>query len=365
MNASPLACSSCSDMRSSSFSVSIVVRSGYDFALWQKAICSNDTERYSNASPAGDDQHHMAFSKVDECFWSRISILLDIMHKAVSEEMHVNQRDLYYQVKSECDPEKAGKKLFPSIHILCSTINRLSTMTSLPKCNLGVITSPKGLVYGRLEIIDKGKTMKVNCLREGGYTICGNPNQIRNFVFTCSATCIVIVEKETVFQRLRELGIMNKVHCILITAKGYPDEATRAFVSHLSESYSSLPLYAIVDCNPDGLQILSTYKFGSSSATKHRSDPLAVSQISWLGIHPTEAYNSQLYTAPNFTKHDMKVMKSVMKRFGENSCVSEEWKSEVLKMSAVQHKIDIEIYSQGKNLADYVKNKILQRKIIS
>ena len=56
------------------------------------------------------------------------------------------------------------------------------------------------------------------------------------------------------------------LHCILITGRGYPDVATRCFLKHLSDSFGALPVYALVDCNPDGLQILAQYKVGSARA---------------------------------------------------------------------------------------------------
>lgn len=46
---------------------------------------------------------------------------------------------------------------------------------------------------------------------------------------------------------------------------------------------NSTPIYALVDCDPDGLEILSVYKYGSR-ALAHLDDVLAVERITWLGV---------------------------------------------------------------------------------
>lgn len=49
----------------------------------------------------------------------------------------------------------------------------------------------------------------------------------------------------------------------------------------------SLPLFALVDSDPHGLDILSTYRFGSASLS-HDSANLAVPRLEWLGVRGGE-----------------------------------------------------------------------------
>lgn len=69
--------------------------------------------------------------------------------------------------------------------------------------------------------------------------------------------------------------------------KGYPDLSTRAFLRRLSMSYprESKPpaLLALVDHDPDGIAIMSTYKHGSE-ALSHENNDLVVPQLQWLGV---------------------------------------------------------------------------------
>lgn len=86
-----------------------------------------------------------------------------------------------------------------------------------------------------------------------------------------------------------------------LQGKGYPDLCTRAFVHLLSETAlrnsdsqsqldgvatrsSSYPrFYVLVDGDPDGMAIMSTYKYGSM-AHAHESARLNAPGLQWLGV---------------------------------------------------------------------------------
>ena len=73
----------------------------------------------------------------------------------------------------------------------------------------------------------------------------------------------------------------------LVQAKGYPDIASRSFLNRLYMINPSIPIYALVDYDPDGISILSTYKYGSISLA-HESIGLSTPTIKWLGIRSTD-----------------------------------------------------------------------------
>lgn len=78
-----------------------------------------------------------------------------------------------------------------------------------------------------------------------------------------SARYILVIEKDAIFQRLSEDRLYDKLPCILITAKGMPDLATRVFLHRLHCTAPTLPMLGLVDWNPAGAAILATYKFGN------------------------------------------------------------------------------------------------------
>jgi meiotic recombination protein SPO11 len=50
---------------------------------------------------------------------------------------------------------------------------------------------------------------------------------------------------------------------------------------------NSIPIMALVDGDPYGLDILSVYKYGSHSL-RHENDKLAARRIEWLGVWASE-----------------------------------------------------------------------------
>ena len=65
----------------------------------------------------------------------------------------------------------------------------------------------------------------------------------------------------TIFQEDR---FYNKYPCIVITAKGQPDVATRMFLARITNELK-IPVLGLVDSDPYGLKILSVYMSGSKN----------------------------------------------------------------------------------------------------
>lgn len=68
-------------------------------------------------------------------------------------------------------------------------------------------------------------------------------------------------------------------------AKGYPDISTRHFLHLLSQApdIPKPPIYGLMDFDPDGMSIMSTYKYGSWQLS-HENHHLNVPELQWLGI---------------------------------------------------------------------------------
>lgn len=75
-------------------------------------------------------------------------------------------------------------------------------------------------------------------------------------------------------------------------AKGYPDISTRAFIRSIvtpsvENGFRNIPVYALMDFDPDGIGILSTYKYGSITLA-HENQTLNVPNIHWLGVRSSD-----------------------------------------------------------------------------
>ncbi|CAI7752014.1 unnamed protein product [Closterium sp. NIES-53] len=94
----------------------------------------------------------------------------------------------------------------------------------------------------------------IDCTSRGsaGVSITGNLWNIEKLTFKTDARYIIVVEKigmvqDTVFQRLVQDRLFQEIPCILITAKGFPDLATRAFLRSLHLHYPKIPILGLVD----------------------------------------------------------------------------------------------------------------------
>ena len=78
----------------------------------------------------------------------------------------------------------------------------------------------------------------------------------------------------------------QKYPCIVITAKGQPDVASRMFLSRIAKELQ-IPVLALVDSDPYGLKILSVYMSGSKNMS-YDSASLTTPDIKWLGLRPSD-----------------------------------------------------------------------------
>ena len=89
---------------------------------------------------------------------------------------------------------------------------------------------------------------------------------------TSDAKFILLVEKDAAFMRLAEDRFYNTYPCIILTAKGQPDVATRLFLRKLRAALR-IPVLALVDSDPYGLKILSAPAHRLSSRCSGHASP--------------------------------------------------------------------------------------------
>ncbi|OBT91378.1 hypothetical protein VE01_10591, partial [Pseudogymnoascus verrucosus] len=151
---------------------------------------------------------------------------------------------------------------------------------------------------------------------------------------------ILVIEKEATFRTLSTTHHARTSRAgpgLLITAKGYPDIATRALLHLLSSTRGCPPIYVLTDYDPHGISILSTYAHGSASLA-HQNDGLAVSGLRWLGVKLESAIGTQNGRSEDggevpgiltLTKRDRRLGRSMLMRhpaIGEGG--EKEWRRE-------------------------------------
>jgi len=206
----------------------------------------------------------------------KMRLILELIRDLIINNQRTTKRDIFYQM---------------FVHFVSQTeVDRLVAISvatlQVPRLVLGVMATSKGLVVGDLKYTNvEGVTVDCN-LAVGGDSIPQDVSSIYNI--STDARFILVVEKDAVFQRLLEEGILTSVLAplIMITGKGVPDLATRQLLYHLS-SHLCLPVLILTDCDPYGLDIFLMYKFGSLAMT-WAAEPLAVPSSVWLGFLPTD-----------------------------------------------------------------------------
>ncbi|XP_075669633.1 meiotic recombination protein SPO11-1-like [Castanea sativa] len=116
------------------------------------------------------------------------------------------------------------------------------------------------LVMGWIRFLEGGRNFDCINHPNTAYAIPVQVEEVQDIISV--ADYILVVEKESVFERLANDQFCNTNCCIVITGRGYPDIPTRRFLRLLIEKLC-LPNYCLVDCDPNGFDILTTYQFGS------------------------------------------------------------------------------------------------------
>ena len=130
---------------------------------------------------------------------------------------------------------------------------------------------------------------------------------------------LLVIEKEGIFRRLQEDGFGyprgKGPHCVLVTGCGFPDVATRHFVTKLCQIIPTMVPVGLSDHNPYGLSLMLTYDTShvvhvardKRSKTALELKDLGV-QLRWLGLRSPhiDALSNVLHASvfQPFNKHD-------------------------------------------------------------
>ncbi len=163
-------------------------------------------------------------------------------------------------------------------------------------------------------------------------------DQIENM--ESDAEFVLVIEKDAVFQDLAEDKFFNYLPCILVTASGQPDMATRMFIKRIYEELS-LPILGFLDADPYGLDILRVYSIGSK-ALSFESVELAVPDIRWLGLLPSDIKEYQIPKSVliNMTDNDIKRADDLLKEDFVKS--RPEWEKQIMIMKDTGKKAEIQ-----------------------
>ncbi|RDX71419.1 Meiotic recombination protein SPO11-1, partial [Mucuna pruriens] len=291
--------------------------------------------------------------------------VLLIVQKLLQENKHSSKRDIYYTYPS----------VFLDQSMVDQAINDICILMQCSRHNLNVVSAGNGLIMGWIrfsegdrvfDCISSPNTVRTKTDLDVAHPVPVHVEEVEDIISV--AHYILVVEKESVFQRLANDQFCNANHCIVITVsnllktvvsfgtiflclnsifiqgRGYPDIPTRRFLRLLVENLR-LPAYCLVDCDPYGFDILTTYRFGSMQMaydTKH----LRVPEIHWLGVFPSD---SERYFIPKqcllpLTAEDKRKVEAMLLRCYLQREVPQ-WRLELKQMLQKGVKFEIEALS--------------------
>ncbi|KAG9332550.1 hypothetical protein JZ751_014648, partial [Albula glossodonta] len=161
--------------------------------------------------------------------------VLSAVYKLVQSNTYATKRDIYYN----------DTQLFGTQRTVDSIVDNISCMLKVPRRSLHVV------------------------------------------YIVSDAKFVLIVEKDATFQRLLDDEFCSRLApCILITGKGVPDVNGRLMVRKLWDTLR-IPIFALVDADPHGIEIMCIYKYGSVSMS-FEAHNLTVPSVMWLGLLPSD-----------------------------------------------------------------------------
>ncbi|RXN05540.1 meiotic recombination SPO11 [Labeo rohita] len=156
--------------------------------------------------------------------------LLSVIYKLVQSDSYATKRDIYYN-----DPQ-----LFGSQTTLDSIVDDVSCMLKVPRRSLHVLATSKGFISGALCYLEEDGT-KVDC--------------------SSSSTAVPVSSNVN--------GIRSILPVYFNHGKGVPDVNSRLMVRKLWDTLH-VPVFALVDADPHGIEIMCIYKYGSLVETMQR-----------------------------------------------------------------------------------------------
>ncbi|TGJ80516.1 hypothetical protein E0Z10_g8244 [Xylaria hypoxylon] len=200
-----------------------------------------------------------------------------------------NHRAIYYQ-----NPE-----LFGSQRYVDELVDDIAFTFGLGRDALNIVAASKGLIAGAVSVTINNGSM-LYCNPHDGQGVLLPDVRAISSVNLGATKWLLVIEKEATFRGL----VASRFHetstvgpGILVTAKGYPDLSTRQFLHKLHTSFPILPMYGLVDFDPDGVKIMLTYKNGSRSLQHEQNATL--NRLLWIGPRSNDILGDHLRGFPS------------------------------------------------------------------
>lgn len=303
--------------------------------------------------------------------------VMNILHRNIKEGFHSTLRDIYYNNPSLYKKQRVSDKYIAQVTHLVQTPRELLNVVSTAR---GRVRGPfiiQGFEFG-VDSRRERREVRLDCMsvfESMGHSISPylfkGMNDLK-FSYYSKVKFILVVEKDTIFQRLLEFGFHSKFDdcCILITARGFSDLPTRTLLYKLSQDLPEETRFWII-CDYDcfGLSIAATYVLGGKSDTWYDTS-FNIPKLLPIKVPPVpKLIESNLITADNvfdMTPDEVSRIANTRDRLTSSSeippeCKSE-WNSMCIQMQQDQKRFEIDcIEGMEEWLVNTIRSKLASK----
>ncbi|KAL7915334.1 DNA topoisomerase IV, alpha subunit [Trichoderma velutinum] len=240
-------------------------------------------------------------SAVEATKFARILLILQLAHDALVSGTVLTKRHIFYQHQG----------LFVRQRTVDELVDNLASALSVRREDLNIVASSKGVFSGPLSIRLQDNTVVGPATGDVGVAL---PAARSIAAISCETIrWILIIEKDAIYRSLTSClfwetscvgpgllitacfpyvcSIMRVTNVKGMKAKGYPDMLTCSFVQLIRFNCPQIPIFALADYDPDGLNILRHYRLKSEIVSEDFTAPA----IRWLGIKSQDLLDRESY----------------------------------------------------------------------
>eukprot|EP00917_Polyrhabdina_sp_WS-2016_P006192 GHVP01013713.1.p1 GENE.GHVP01013713.1~~GHVP01013713.1.p1 ORF type:complete len:328 (-),score=60.87 GHVP01013713.1:336-1319(-) len=270
------------------------------------------------------------------------------MYSMLKNKTYCTKRDIFYEA-----PE-----LYLHQFTVDKAIKDISLLLKQPAVLLGVRASPKGLIYGNIQI-SMADGSGIDCIGSHNTLIPEIEDVVSIRIHP--NTVFLIIEKEATFRAFIQSNInLPNENLVFVTGKGYPCTSTRRFLNFIEKVFSP-KMYIVVDFDPHGYQIALHYKIGGIECESDEESQTIKNAIV-LGIKYKDLKDNPklaeggLELTQRERKMLEKMIKNLSEREGFDSIISE-----LLAMKNLNRKAEIQAIcdeNTGNIPNDFIKSRI-------
>ncbi|KAI6207288.1 Type IIB DNA topoisomerase [Aphelenchoides fujianensis] len=261
-------------------------------------------------------------------FARQLRTLVQVFTLLVNER-RATKRDLFYE----------GKHLYGLQRRLDANVSKLCHFFSRARYELNVMSSGKGCVMGRMQLVNRyGKILNFDA---APITITEDLCDFEHLFI--DAKFILVVEKDSLFRRLVDNGFFEYLpDVMLVTGRGFPDFNTRYFLRWILDMMN-IPLFRPRRLRSPtvGYHIFMQYRYGNPK-TVIESGEVLLPEAQLLGMTAAQVDELELQKLP-LGEGDKKRIAWVKKRAEEVG--DHVVKKEIESMEERDYKIQLEAWA--------------------